>query len=296
MFSFEQLQSFCTTLEEGSFSQAARKLKKDRTTVREHVKALEDSYALTLFVIKGKAAQPTDAALSLYQHAKLMVKSSQRLEKKLYSAPETAITCLDIHHDTLIPTSLIAAVEVFLAEHYPLTKVNWWRSERDHALQAVNSHSHHLAFTHVRLSSMPQYPVGWVNLGFDSIHVYCGAAHPLAAQSTVSAQELHLVKQYINKSLIDVYSDLFANSIELRIVEDNAVLMELVKHSGWTATTADIAQHAVARGEIKKLHVQELASSIKLGIGFYYPEALHDTNLISALVTFLKSVACEYYK
>ncbi|GAL31557.1 transcriptional regulators LysR family [Vibrio maritimus] len=54
MFSYEHLAAFCATVEEGSYSQAARKLQKDRTTIREQIKALEDSYAVTLFEIQAR--------------------------------------------------------------------------------------------------------------------------------------------------------------------------------------------------------------------------------------------------
>lgn len=54
MFSYEHLNSFCATYDEQSYSKAARAIGKDRTTIREQVKALEDSYRTILFTIEGK--------------------------------------------------------------------------------------------------------------------------------------------------------------------------------------------------------------------------------------------------
>ncbi|WP_375320059.1 LysR family transcriptional regulator [Aliivibrio logei] len=55
MFSYEHLTSFFAMVKEGSYSQAARKLGKDRTTIREQIKALEDSYAIELSDLKKKS-------------------------------------------------------------------------------------------------------------------------------------------------------------------------------------------------------------------------------------------------
>ena len=63
MFSYEHLLAFCTTYEASSYSGAAKQLGKDRTTIRDQVKAVEDLYGVTLFEIVGKKATPTTDAV-----------------------------------------------------------------------------------------------------------------------------------------------------------------------------------------------------------------------------------------
>lgn len=75
-FNFEQLLAFVTVYEELSFSKAAVKLNKHRTTTGQVISNLEDQLAITLFDRVGRSVEPTEDGHLLYHYAK---KQSNRL-------------------------------------------------------------------------------------------------------------------------------------------------------------------------------------------------------------------------
>ncbi|MEF1193146.1 LysR family transcriptional regulator, partial [Vibrio parahaemolyticus] len=65
-FSLEQLLAFVAVYEQLSFSKAAVKLNKHRTTIGQVITNLEDLLAVTLFERVGRSVEPTEDARLLY--------------------------------------------------------------------------------------------------------------------------------------------------------------------------------------------------------------------------------------
>ncbi|WP_028022257.1 LysR family transcriptional regulator [Enterovibrio calviensis] len=296
MFSYEHLAAFCATVEEGSYSKAARKLEKDRTTIREQIKAMEDSYAITLFDIQGKSAVVTDAGQAIYQQAQLLVKNSERLNTRLLKSYLAPVTQLDIYHDVLVPAPLILHIEGFMGEHYPEVKLNWLHRNRDEALKSVSEGQNKLALMQYKLTNQSPYPLGYVNLGSDALNVFCNPNHPLTRLETVTTGDLQLEKQYLSENLMVSAPELFSVSTDVRVVSNNDVLLELVKRDGWTVIPQSLAEPLIKQGQLTKLHLDELASSLNVGISFFYPEARESTKEIQTLLTSIKAFAAKYYQ
>ncbi|CZF79820.1 HTH-type transcriptional regulator CysL [Grimontia celer] len=296
MFSYEHLAAFCATVEEGSYSKAARRLGKDRTTIREQIKALEDSYAIALFDIEGKSAVATNAGQAIYKQAQLLVKNSERLNTRLLKSYLEPITQLDIYHDVLAPAPLILHIERLMNEHYPDIKLNWLHRNRDDALKAVSEGKNKLALMQYKLSNQSPYPLGFVNLGSDDLNVYCNPHHPLAKLERVTVGDLQLERQYLSENLMVSAPELFSVSADVRIVSNNDILLELVKNEGWTVIPQSLAEPSVKQKHLIKLQLDELASSLNVGISFFYPEAIESTPELQTLLSSIKAFAAKYYQ
>ncbi|NGN97951.1 LysR family transcriptional regulator [Grimontia sp. S25] len=296
MFSYEHLAAFCATVEEGSYSKAARKLGKDRTTVREQIKALEDSYAIVLFDIQGKSAVVTEAGQAIYKQSQLLVRNSERLNTRLLKSYLEPITQLDIYHDVLVPAPLILHIEAFMDKHYPDVKLNWLHRNRDDALKAVSEGSHQLALMQYKLTSQSPYSLGYVNLGSDDLNVYCNPNHPLTGLAKVTIGDLQLEKQYLSENLIVSAPELFSVSTNVRVVSNNDILLELVKNDGWTVIPQSLAEPLVKQKQLIKLPLDELASSLNVGISFFYPDAMENTPELQTLLSSIKAFAAKYYQ
>ena len=134
MFSYEHLLAFCTTYEEKSYSNAAKKLAKDRTTIREQIKALEDIYDVNLFEIIGKKASPTAAATHIYQRAKTLVSGTEKLNTTLDSIYNQELLHINIYHDISLPLTLAIKIEHAISQQLPELRVHWLHRNRDEAL------------------------------------------------------------------------------------------------------------------------------------------------------------------
>ncbi|MGF1767686.1 LysR family transcriptional regulator [Enterovibrio makurazakiensis] len=295
MFSYEHLASFCATVEEQSYSKAARKLKKDRTTIREQIKALEDSYAIELFCIEGKKAVVTTAGEAIYRQAKLLVKNSERLNTRLLKSYLDPITYLDIFHDSLVPISMITSVDAFLAEHFPYVKVNWLHRARDEALHNVSSGTNQVAILQYRMVNDSDYPLGYINLIHDKVNVYCGKHHTLANMEMVTAADLQLEKQYVSENLLQTMPELFNVSPDLRVVSNNDILLALLEKDGWAVISDSLAKPMIESGNLVRIQLEELTTSLTLGISFFYPESRKQTEELSALCAFLVDYAKKHF-
>lgn len=284
MFSYEHLAAFCATYEEGSYSGAARKLNKDRTTIREQIKLLEDCYAIQLFSIKGKSAVASSDAENIYQQASLLVRNSEKLDVHMLNLYRQEVTQLDIFHDILVPSSLIVHIEQYIADKHPKTRLNWLHRNRDEALSTLARSNHHLAIMQHTYDKRTDYPISSLNLGSGTFALYANPTHPLCQLTTVSLGELQLEKQYISENHFNAMPHFFQVSPDFRLVSNNDILVELLKKDGWALLSTSLAEHYVETGQLKQLPIKELASSLDVGISFYYPDALASSPLLQEIM------------
>jgi len=291
MFSYEHLAAFCATVEEGSYSQAARKLGKDRTTIREQIKALEDSYAIELFDIQGKKAIPSAAGMAMYKQARLLVKNSEKLDLRMMNHYQQPITQLDIFHDIIVPNALILSVETFMASAFPYVRIHWLHRNRDQALESVSRSHHQLAIMQNKISSETQYPIGFLNLGMNRFSGYCHPTHRLTDLPEISLNDLQLEKQYISENHYNAMPELFAVSTDLRLVSNNDVLLKLVQQDGWALMSTGLASPYVKNGKLIECKVKELSNHLQVGIALFYPLNLEQTTEITQLMAHLRKYA-----
>ncbi|WP_295890761.1 LysR family transcriptional regulator [uncultured Vibrio sp.] len=296
MFSYEHLAAFCATVEEGSYSHAARKLNKDRATIREQVKALEDSYAVELFDIQGRKAIVSKTGLELYEQARLLVRTSNMLNTRMLNKHNESVASFDIFHDIIMPNSLILFVESVFAEHFPHIKLNWLHRNRDEAFESIVDGQNQLAFMQRRLTSEVEYPVGFLVLGSADIGVYCRTGHPLLNTPELTINHLQLEKQYVSENHVHTMPELFSVSTDLRLVSNNDVLIELVKKDGWAIISKQLAEPYVKTKELTAIDVKEVSSSIEVGLNFFYPQALKSTPEIQLLIQKLRDSAHLHLK
>ncbi|MCW8331005.1 LysR family transcriptional regulator [Photobacterium sp. SDRW27] len=96
-FSFDQLQAFVAVAEQGSFSKAARVLKKDRSTIHQQVGNLEIDLGLELFDRSGKFPVMTDVAQPIFRHAMLVIRQAEQLQsvsESLFNQQEPGVDYL----------------------------------------------------------------------------------------------------------------------------------------------------------------------------------------------------------
>ncbi|WP_117232607.1 LysR family transcriptional regulator [Vibrio maerlii] len=291
MFSYEHLASFCATVEEGSYSQAAKKLGKDRTTVREQVKALEDSYAVTLFVIQGKKAVASEEGEAMYRQAKLLVRNSEQLNVRMMNSYRTEYTHFNIYHDILVPNALILHIEHYLAKEFPHIRVHWLHRNRQEALNEVSTNKNSLAIMQNRLDSNPESTYEFMHLGTDQLAVFCNPSHPLTSIENLTAGDLQLTKQYVSENHLHSLPDVFSISTEQHVVSNNDVLLSLLMHDGWAFVSRDLAETFVESGKLVELRPAEISASLKVGLSFYFPTAMKHAPELLGLHATLRAYA-----
>ena len=87
-FSIRQLEVFVSVMETNSFSRAANDLALAQSTVSAHIKGLEDTLGVQLFVRSAKKqVSPTKRGKELYSYAKAIVEQCRVLENEVAEGP-----------------------------------------------------------------------------------------------------------------------------------------------------------------------------------------------------------------
>ncbi|WP_122080811.1 LysR family transcriptional regulator [Vibrio coralliirubri] len=294
MFSYEHLNSFCATYDEQSYSKAARAIGKDRTTIREQVKALEDSYRTILFTIEGKKAVPTSFACSIYKQSKLLVQNSERLHLRMMNAYQQELTRLDFYHDTLMPNDLVVEIEQHVLKAHPDMVLNWLHRNRDEILVDVTQAHNKVAIMQHRMENMSEYPISAIKLGDGDIAAYARIDSPLFKIGEIRLEDLQLETQYISENQSKTMPEWLGISPYFRTVSNNDMLLELVKVNGWALLPKSLATEAVNTKQLRRIEFNELLShSAKFGLSFFYPTSFENTNVYKGLVEVLKGYAIK---
>ncbi len=295
MFSYEHLKSFCTTYEEHSYSNAARLLGKDRTTIREQVKALEDSYRVGLFTIEGKKAVPTEFANSIYKQSKLLVQNSDRLNLHMLEAYQQELVHLDFYHDTLMPNDLVVEIESYVLKEHPNLIINWLHRNRDEVFSDIVTGHNKVAIMQHRMENISEYPITAIKLGDGDFSAYARVDSPLFQIPLVQLEDLQLETQYISENHTKTMPEWLGISPYFRTVSNNDMLLELVKKNGWALLPNSLAAELVATKKIRRIEIKELLNhSAKFGLSFFYPVSFESTNVYSGLLDVIRSYSRKY--
>lgn len=273
--------SFCAVYECGSYSAAARRIGRDRSTVREHVTILEDSIGVDLFNIEGRSAVPTNAAKQLYPRGAAISRQIEEFEKAALNSFDQEILFLNIYHDAMIPSSLIAHIERNIRQQYPQTQLNWLHRSRQEAMEDLINGQAHLALMPIKMMVRPDKEVNFINLGRVPLSIYVGADSPLTKRSDVRITDLQIEKQYILENHSDTGLQGAKVSPNSSIVSNNDVVIELLKHNGWAALPDELATPFCQLGHISKIDCFEVASTINYNICVFFSPSLEHNEIIA---------------
>lgn len=292
MFSYELLSAFCATYEEESYSLAAKKIGKDRTTVREQVKALEESYNVKLFDVVGKRVKPAPEATHLYSHSKHIVTSAEKLDGCFLYLNSKAPITLTIYHDIGLSNDLALKIEQALIKSNPQLKTNWVHLDRESAFHKLKHTENSMAFMpHSNATHLPPQSADFTHIGYGNLGFYVGKKSKLRHMSELTIDDLTLERQYLSSDIYDFSSDLFVISSQLHVISNNDMLFEMAKYSGWTVTYCELASPYVQRGELFEIQVAEISNYAKLGLSLFYSLDLKHSPIIEKI----KTIAQTHY-
>ena len=106
-FTLAQIEAFTCVCESGTLTQAAHKLKKDRTTVSELVDYLEIDLGYALFDRATRPLTLTPHGQRLYRQARLFLHEAQAFSRIARQIPEQVETHLTLCYDLFTPRKLL---------------------------------------------------------------------------------------------------------------------------------------------------------------------------------------------
>ncbi|WP_028772693.1 LysR family transcriptional regulator [Shewanella waksmanii] len=270
MVTLEQLSCFKAVYELNSYSKAARATHKTRATVRERVKALEDTLGFELFETQGKAVLPTKSGIHLYPRADNLTRQSKEFYNVALSTFSTAITSIVLHHDDLIPLCLLSDIDDAIEREFPDISINWLQRDRAASLKDIESGNALFSIMPTIGKIFPNTKVGIVNLG-----TYQYAAYT-SVNSGISQQGIDLNELTTEDFLLTENSVLnemrYANiSNRKHLVSNNDMLLHKIQKKGWTLLSTANAQEFVEAGKLRKIHIKETIVNLRQEMVLFYP-------------------------
>lgn len=230
------LEAFCTAVEKGSFSAAARAMGKAQSRVSTAIVNLEDDLGVTLFDRSGKFPVLTDDGEKLLLKARNILRHCDILTDKADRMVKGEQVLLRLAVDELLPTSVLGEVLEEFAQVYPQIELEvLWGAMGDVATIVESGRAD--VGIDMPLESKALTGCSWRMLaGTD----FCGVAakgHPLTELEVISPADLRPHRQMLAISRGgNRLPEAYRFGEEVWECEDSRLIRELVRRGvGWAA-------------------------------------------------------------
>jgi DNA-binding transcriptional LysR family regulator len=198
MFSIEQLEAFVTTVDLGSFSAAARHLKKAQSVISQHVMNLEIDAATALFDRTGRYPVLTKHGKKLLPFAKATLLQHQRLQNTALGLFDNPHSEISIAIDEGIPLVRISEAVSQLSAEIPNLQLEFISAASIDIIDLIESGraSVGLIFSELDLPERIDFEC----IGAIEFDVYVSTSHPLVKEKASNIDILRLHRQLIIRS------------------------------------------------------------------------------------------------
>lgn len=256
LFSIEQLEAFVATVDEGSFSAAARFLGKAQSRISTAVANLELDLGITLFDRSGKYPVLSEDGERMIQTARDVLYQCRVVMERATEISDQPQNVLRVAVEDLVPQEKISIVLAEFAQQFTHTQVEIVRATAGEASELVKQDNADVGIT-VSVSGLPQADYSWEQIGSEKWYPMVAATHPLAALETVGKSDLANVPQLVHTTSNKDW-ELGTESVSDKIwrCDDSLFMIELVsKGVGWAWCSSLQTERAVQRGELVVLPV-----------------------------------------
>ncbi len=291
MHTVEQLVAFVAVYTHGSYSAASKALGKSRSTVREQIQAFEDALGYSLFSIEGKKATPTSNASKLIKRSRILVKQHQTLFTQgleLFTDPTSEIT---ISYDTLTPIDLIADVDGFIRNNWPLLSINWIHRNREQSLNGVLAKEYDIAILPSLGNAFSEKEVTWSKLGIIYLSIYTAANSPLVSEKEITLEQLCLEPQLICEAQADLDINLrgMAASPCTNTISNNDLLCAILKNTGWAILPKLYASPFVESGMFAEVKLNELGHGTSIELNAFHLHGKEQGQHMNSILKFMRN-------
>ncbi|NEV02714.1 LysR family transcriptional regulator [Bradyrhizobium uaiense] len=252
--SMDQLESFVAAAEQGSFSGAARLLKKAQSAVSTHVANLETDLGVALFDRAGRNPVLTEAGARLLPEAKLILDRREHLIGVASSFEAHVEKRLVVAIDELYPESAVGELFAEFAERFPHVELELLFPIMEDVSRLVLDGKADVGVMWRQEQLPPE--LGFKTIGWVPLQLVCGKNHPLA-HGRVDWEELKRHRQI----MVTVRNEgterhRLRVAAEVWWVESHWVILQILKQGvGW----ALIPAHIMASSQVaEELAIPEL--------------------------------------
>ncbi|CAM4379655.1 LysR family transcriptional regulator [Vibrio agarivorans] len=294
MISLEQVQTFTHVYEQGSYSAAARAANKERSTIREHILALEDTLGVKLFAIEGRKAIPTKNAEKLIVRSKNLSKHAEDFSHAAMTLYQEPLSKIIIWHDNLIPSRWLSDIISSIQVALPHIEIECAISDRDSAYRAIEEQRCHVALMSAETKRTVTGKLKSYNLGSLTMNGYCHPDSDLAKKGTVILSDLELSPQYLLANSKEADLGYYEIGNQRHAVTSVRLAIELIKNDGWIILSDQEAEPWLSNGELVSVNYRHLTQTHMQAVSVYFGLISEEQREISKAIKIIEKTACHY--
>ncbi len=293
MHTLDQITAFITVYDEGSYSRAGRKLDKDRTTIRELVKALEDSVDLVLFDIEGRTAKPTEDAQKLAAQFRFVLRQNEKLSAHIKAYKKHRTNVLTVAYSEDFPIERLSFIEAKLFQTYPELSIDWVERGRETSLAGVDNGEIDLAILPAKGLLYPEKTVEFRLLGYINFGVYVGKTTSLSSTDEIQLEDVQFETQYLSEKSQHTQSGIKAFSSDCRTTGSNMMTVQALNHRGWAILPNWVVRKWGGDSLVKK-KVTLLANDWKIPFSAFYRVGTENNIGIKEILTYAREIEIPF--
>mgnify|MGYP001243229308 CR=1 FL=1 len=271
--SLDQIRTFIATVEEGSFSAAARKLGRVQSAVSELIRGLEHQLGVELFDRSGRYPQLTHAGRMLLAGAREVVARVDALKSQAKGMASGLEPELSVVIDVFFPISVIAESARDFREQFPTVPLRLFVEALGGTVQPILDRRANVGI----VGTLPVMPAGISTepLGTVDFEVVAAANHPLASiKGPIPRRELGKHIQLVLTDRTDLSQGREFGVISpqtWRLADLFAKHTFLVNGLGWGGMPAHAVNADIEEGRLVSLQIEDIPpSEMKLPMSIAY--------------------------
>lgn len=272
-FSLEQLRAFVAVYEQRSFSKAAVKLDKHRTTIGQVITNLEDQVAVELFNRVGRSVEATEDGELLYTYAKTTVQQALTFDKMALSLSSGGLESITIAYGSFMSPGILSDIRLKLLEEFPNMKVHFVVRTKPEVKKGIEDGSIHLAIVNVYNSKVVN-SIDFTFLKNLDFYLYTGREHPLAtAPISKTMSMMKSSKQLVLKAMID---DEMAQKVILssdhEIIDQMTLILRLLEAKvGWALLPSLVSMSPSFKDKVVTFKSEQVLDHISVPVALWAP-------------------------
>jgi DNA-binding transcriptional LysR family regulator len=270
-FTSDNVHIFLAVLDAGSFSAAARRLKRVPSAVSMAMGHLEAELGLALFDRAGREPQPTAAARALEPQARQLAAQLRQLQAHALSLTQGLESRLALAIAPELLTAPWAAPLATLAQDYPLLEVEVLAAQQADALRLLHEGRVQLALVFERPSLDGRE--GFQEVGSETLVAVMAPGHPVlqAAGDGGLLREAHLIetRQIVVASRDRAITDPGWSSMRARSgapTRPRAALSLIKAGLGWGWLPRSFVRASLLEGTLRELPFDNLTNALELWV------------------------------
>lgn len=195
MFTLDQLELLLVIVEQGSFSAAARQMKRSPSSVSMAVSSLEDTAGLILFDRTLREPRPTAALLSILPDARVISSRASSLRTRIEQMGDGLETSLTVGIAADVNANRVVHALGAVGSAFPQLEIAIVTKSQEEILQDLVSKDVDVVITY----GNPEIPSREMIVGLwtETLMALVAPSHPLAEKADLTIEELHAHRQVI---------------------------------------------------------------------------------------------------